>query len=295
MIILKNRLLAVEIAEQGAELLSIRCENKEYIWQGDPKIWGRHAPILFPIVGKVFGGEYRVGEKTYRMGQHGFARDMQWQVVRQDETSVLLRLEATEDTLAKYPYRFVLETEFIIDENILVKRDTVRNADQREMFYQLGNHPGFLYRDFDEKDQFHAYMALFCGHNQLSNIELSTLTEEGYVEPDGYNLNMPQGLLPLSDSIFANDALVIEDSQVSQCVLLDKTFKPYLSVIFPDSEVLGIWSPKGKNAPFVCVEPWSGRADRDQFCGDLSQRDWIQRLAPEQSRTTEMRIVIRKM
>lgn len=290
---LHNETLTVEVSPLGAELTSIRKGQVEYLWQADPSIWGRHAPILFPIVGKVFGGQYRVGNETYSLSQHGFARDRQWTLLESSSTSLHLCLKSDPDTLKVYPYHFALHTEFILQHNTLIKRDTVSNLGSEPMFYQLGNHPGFLYRQFSPSDQYHGYLALFCNQQQLTDLELSQLTPDGYVVPDGQHLQLPQGILPLSDFIFQNDALVLEDSQVQQCVLLDKDFHPYLSVIFPDAEVLGIWSPKGKSAPFVCIEPWNGRADRDQYQGDITHRDWIQQLAPSASRTTEMRIVIK--
>ena len=57
---ISNGIIEVEAAVHGAELLSIRKDGNEYVWQGDPKFWGRHAPVLFPLVGKVWNNEYRV-------------------------------------------------------------------------------------------------------------------------------------------------------------------------------------------------------------------------------------------
>ena len=98
---LRNDILTVEVSEHGAELQSIRKGTTEYLWQGDPAYWGRRSPVLFPIVGSVWEKRYKVGEKVYEMGQHGFARDMDFRLVLQTESEVRYRLESSEETLAR--------------------------------------------------------------------------------------------------------------------------------------------------------------------------------------------------
>ena len=105
---LQNEYLSIQIAERGAELCSIMCNGKEYLWQADPKFWGRHSPVLFPIVGKVWDDVYTVEGKNYPLSQHGFARDMDFELVSQSATEVTYRLMSTEETLKKYPFPFLL-------------------------------------------------------------------------------------------------------------------------------------------------------------------------------------------
>ena len=111
MVRLANEHLTVEVSSHGAELCSIHgnASGQEYLWQADPTYWKRHSPVLFPIVGSVWENQYRHADKSYPLSQHGFARDMDFELVSQSETEVLFRLESNEETLAKYPFPFRLE------------------------------------------------------------------------------------------------------------------------------------------------------------------------------------------
>ena len=115
---ISNNILEVEAAVHGAELLSIRKDGKEYVWQGDPAFWGRHAPVLFPLVGKVWNNEYRVDGKVFQLGQHGFARDMDFEPVPQENPEMMaFRLVSDEHTRSLFPYDFELTVEFELDGN----------------------------------------------------------------------------------------------------------------------------------------------------------------------------------
>ena len=116
---LKNDVLTVEVSEHGAELHSIRKGATEYLWQADPKFWARHSPVLFPIVGSVWDKLYRVDGKVYELGQHGFARDMDFVKVEGNDTEVFYRLESDEETLKKYPWPFRLEIGYKLKDNAI--------------------------------------------------------------------------------------------------------------------------------------------------------------------------------
>ena len=107
--ILTNGILTVNVKEHGAELSSIIKNGTEYLWQADPAFWGRHSPVLFPIVGSVWEAKYRVDGKEYALGQHGFARDMDFELVSRTDAEARFRLVSNQDTLKKYPWPFVLE------------------------------------------------------------------------------------------------------------------------------------------------------------------------------------------
>lgn len=276
-----NNILEVEAAVHGAELLSIRKDGKEYVWQGDPEFWGRHAPVLFPLVGKVWNDEYRVDGKVFQLGQHGFARDMGFEPIPQENPDMMaFRLASCEHTRSLFPYDFELTVEFELDGNTVTKRDIVRNTGAAPMYYMIGNHPAFLYRDFDPEDKIHGYACYYNGSQLLRNMMLSPLTEHGALKHEKTIFNVPAGVQELKASTFDDDALVFENSQIDMVVLLDKEQEPYLAVNFPTAQTLGIWSAKGKNAPFVCIEPWNGLTDPEGFTGDISERDWIQCLEP---------------
>ena len=106
---LSNDKVCIQIADHGAELVSIVANETEYLWQADPKYWGRHSPVLFPIVGRVWDNTYRHKGSLYELGQHGFARDKDFQLTYEEDDALIYSLESDEDTLKKYPFPFVLE------------------------------------------------------------------------------------------------------------------------------------------------------------------------------------------
>ena len=107
--ILSNSELTIKISPHGAELCSIYCHGHEYLWQADPAYWKRHSPVLFPIVGSVWNGRYCHEGHVYPLSQHGFARDMDFQLLSESPTEVHYRLEDSAETREKYPFPFLLD------------------------------------------------------------------------------------------------------------------------------------------------------------------------------------------
>lgn len=275
---LKNDTLAIAVSNHGAELTSICKGETEYLWQADPKFWARHSPVLFPIVGSVWEGRYRVAGKEYSLGQHGFARDMDFELVEKSETQIRFRLDHTEDTLGKYPWPFRLEIAYILRDNKIDVVWNVTNPGTEEMFFQIGAHPAFYYPDYDSEKKERGYFSF----DRNSGLECIRLKEKGCVDAvTKYPLELDgDGLYPLSDDTFdVIDTLMLQDSQLRRVTLHRTDGSSWLSLSF-DAPVVGLWSPPGKNAPFICIEPWYGRCDRAGYEGDYRDKDWINRLAP---------------
>lgn len=273
---LKNDILTVEVSGHGAELTSIRKGSTEYLWQADPAFWGRHSPVLFPIVGSVWEKRYRVEGKEYELGQHGFARDMDFTLVNATETEVRYRLESTPETLAKYPWPFVLEIAYRLHDGNLDVIWEVSNPGKEEMFFQIGAHPAFCYPDYDPQTMERGFLSF----DRNEGLECIRIKEKGCVDAETrYPLEVPQdGLLPLTSETFdAIDTIMLQDSQIGKVTLHRADGSPWLSLSF-DAPVVGIWSPPTKNAPFICIEPWYGRCDRAGYEGDYREKDWINRL-----------------
>lgn len=273
---LKNDILTVEVSGHGAELTSIRKGSTEYLWQADPAFWGRHSPVLFPIVGSVWEKRYRVEGKEYELGQHGFARDMDFTLVNATETEVRYRLESTPETLAKYPWPFVLEIAYRLHDGNLDVIWEVSNPGTEEMFFQIGAHPAFCYPDYDPQTMERGFLSF----DRNEGLECIRIKEKGCVDAETrYPLEVPHdGLLPLTRETFdAIDTIMLQDSQIGKVTLHRADGSPWLSLSF-DAPVVGIWSPPTKNAPFICIEPWYGRCDRAGYEGDYREKDWINRL-----------------
>ena len=277
MTILSNDTLRVEVSPHGAELQSIRKGDVEYLWQGDSRYWGRRSPVLFPIVGSVWEARYRVDGTEYQLGQHGFARDMDFTLVSASETEVRYRLESSEETLAKYPYPFVLEIAYRLHGGCVDVIWEVSNPSDKEMFFQIGAHPAFFYPDYDPEASGRGFFTF----DRTEGIECIRIKEKGCVDVQTkWPLEMPEGRLKLEKDTFdAIDTIMIQDSQISKVNMFREDGTPWLSLSF-DAPVVGIWSPPGKIAPFICIEPWYGRCDRVGYEGEYKDKDWTNRLMP---------------
>lgn len=277
---LNNGILTVEVSSHGAELQSIRKGGTEYLWQGDPAYWGRRSPVLFPIVGSVWEKRYRVDGKEYGLGQHGFARDMDFIPVYSSDTEVRYRLESTPETLAKYPYPFVLEIAYRLHGNRLEVIWEVTNPADKDMYFQIGAHPAFFYPDYDPELKERGFLVF----DRMEGLKCIRIVEKGCVDAQTrYPLDIPaDGRLPIErDTFDAIDTIMLEGSQIHRVEMLRKDGAPWLALEF-EAPVVGIWSPPGKIAPFICIEPWYGRCDRAGYEGEYKEKDWINRLAPKE-------------
>ena len=293
--IIKNDKICAEIDLHGAELTSLKRQDsdEELIWTADKDYWGRHAPMLFPIVGKVWNGQYRVGDKIYNLSQHGFARDLNFTALCQDTDSVVLALESNDDTLKVYPYKFRIEATYRLEDSTLVVEWRIKNPGSESMYFQIGAHPGFNYRDFDKNDFIHGYFRLAQGEEPVNRLIIGQLTSEGYRSEHAGMIELDSdAMLPITPGLFAGDALVLEEHQIDQVILYDKDCTPYIALETEDAPVWGLWSPPGKNAPFVCIEPWMGRCDVEGYEGDISGRDYINKLEAGKSTAFTYRITV---
>ena len=293
--IIKNDKICAEIDLHGAELTSLKRQgsDEELIWTADKDYWGRHAPMLFPIVGKLWNGQYRVDDKIYRLPQHGFARDLNFTALCQDTDSVVLALESNDDTLKVYPYKFRIEATYRLENSTLVVEWRIKNPDSGPMYFQIGAHPGFNYRDFDKNDFIHGYFRLAQGEEPVSRLIIGQLTPDGYRSENAGMIELDSdAMLPITPGLFAADALVLEEHQIDQVILYDKDCTPYIALETEDAPVWGLWSPPGKNAPFVCIEPWMGRCDVEGYEGSIEGRDYINKLEAGKSTAFTYRITI---
>ena len=167
---LSNSVLTVQIAEHGAELQSIKKDGKEYLWQGDAKFWGRRSPVLFPIVGRVWNNKYRHAGNTYEIGQHGFARDMNFNLTYKEDKGAVYWLESTPDTLGKFPFPFRLLVGYLLEENKITVKWRVENLGAMDMYFQIGAHPAF---DFPKFNTITVYLYLKITPSAKFNITLT--------------------------------------------------------------------------------------------------------------------------
>lgn len=274
---LKNEEISISIDSKGAELKSLKriSTGTEYMWCGDPEYWGRTSPILFPFVGGLKNREYRTKGKSYSMTQHGFARDMEFTLLSQSDTEIWFRLCSDEETLQKYPYAFLLKAGYRIEGPRTTVLWQVENPGEEALPFSIGGHPAFNCPMEGDASQ-EGYSLDFGPVKELVSTKIS---ENGLAmaEKDVYRLE--NGRLPLTANLFDHDALVIEGNQTDTAVLCRKDGTRYVTVTM-DAPLFGIWSPAGKQAPFVCIEPWHGRCDGENFAGALEEREWGNLVAP---------------
>lgn len=275
---LSNHLLTVTIDSLGAELNSVinNRTQADYIWCGDKRFWGRRSPVLFPLVGRVWEGSYMMDGEKYSLGQHGFARDLEFVEMPSDtDDEAWFALESSEETLKLYPRRFRLEIGYRLQEARLTVMWRVKNNDSLTMHFHIGAHPAFNYPAFNPVDSLHGYLA-FDTHAPVSEL----LDDKGCVVDGHEKLELDsEGMLPLTSSTFKRlETIILADRQVSRVSMLDADRHPYVSVLF-NAPVVSIWSPSGE-APFVCIEPWWGRTDHEGYRGEFADRPYTNSIEP---------------
>ncbi len=270
---LKNGKLEATIRSKGAELVSLKRDGAEYMWCGDPAYWNRTAPILFPFVGSLNGKQYRYDGKTYHIGQHGFARDMEFAPVSESDTKLVMSVCDTAETMEIYPFRFLLELSFELKEDELIVGWKVKNTDEKTLHFSIGGHPAFNC-PMEGRGSQSDYMLRFQKDGRpLQEIVSEMIGEGGLVTGETIEFGLEDGYLPVTPNLFDADTIVLEDGQTDEVSLCDPEGKEYVCVKFP-MPIVGIWTPIQKNAPFLCIEPWCGRCDDMGYAGELQDRRW---------------------
>lgn len=276
---IENGFLSITIDDLGAELCSIfdKTKDREVLWSADPAYWKRHAPILFPQVGKNYGGHFLYQGTQYQTSQHGFARDSVFTIVEQTASSVTHRLAASEETLKKYPFAFVLTVTHILEERNITVKWQVENKGEQTMYFCIGAHPAFHVPILPGTRQ-SDYILRFQ-RDELNYLLLDSASGTAIPEPS-YPLALENRECRIAEDMFARDALIF-DHQIewAQIALPDGT--PYVSMSCPGFPNFGIWAAPG--APFVCLEPWDGRCDNVGFAGEISEKPGILSLNAEQT------------
>lgn len=288
--VLENDDLKVTINHFGAELSSIvkKEGNTEYMWNADERFWKRSAPVLFPFVGSLKNKEFLYGGKAYPMGQHGFARDMEFSLVSNDGEQAWFSLSSDETTYEKYPFAFTLEIGYQLTDSTLKVIWKVVNEDEKQMYFSIGGHPAFMCPLNDEGKQTDYFIAFDTDHD----LTYSKLSENGLVYKKDNLLATNGGNMQVTEHLFDEDALVVEGNQAHKVSLCKPDGGAYLTVSF-DAPLFGLWSPAKKGAPFICIEPWYGRCDSEDFTGTLEEREYGHSLKAHETFETAFEIEIK--
>lgn len=278
---LKNEYLTVKINEAGAELSSVKsADGIEYMWQADPKFWGRHAPVLFPIVGRLKDDQFTVAGQSYPMGQHGFARDHDFRVISQTATEATLELTDSSETRAIYPFAFRLRLIYtLVDHELTVTYD-VHNPANHELLFSIGGHPAFNVPLATPEGILANYQLTVAPKGKYQHIPLQAPYND-IANATSLDLSKP---LPLTREFFKDDAVILGLDHKETTLMLSSDLDDHgVAMTIENAPYVGMWSPYPADAPFVCLEPWWGIADNVDHDGQLSHKMGINHLAANQT------------
>ena len=269
MIKLSNEYLRVDVNSHGAEICNVEYMGQKRLHDG-VNFWQRTAPVLFPIVGGLIDNKYTHNGISYTMNQHGFARDMEFEINQISETEAICVLTSNDETKTKYPFDFIFKIKYVLSSNILSTSYIVENKSDEIMYYSVGAHPAYNI-DFSKDVDI-----LVGGSN-----EMYQLSKKGIVKRTDCIDNFK-----LDYSEFKNDALIYSSLDDENFVNIKVDGKDFIRVEYTDMKQLGLWTPLGVQAPFICIEPWVGMADLANRKDDLlSNKDFINKLEINETKT----------
>ena len=284
--LLNSSRLKVTINHFGAEVCSIKNNaGIEFMWQAHKDVWPRHAPVLFPIVGRLKDNSYTFNNTQYQLSQHGFARDKNFELVERTENSCVFQLVADDGSKKNYPFGFVFQIHYRVEESTLITTYKVINPSAGEIFFSVGAHPGFncpllpgetfedYYLEFEDK-----------------TYDITQLSE-GLRTPIKTKLALENNKLFLSARLFDNDALVFENGQINTVSLCSVRSAHRITLACKNWPYFGIWAKKG-NTNFICLEPWHGIAGRAEGSAELKDKDGIVQLGAKQDFSCSFSIAI---
>ena len=273
MIRLSSNNIIAEISSKGAELKYLSKTNGENImWSVDDAYWNRCAPILFPIVGKLKNDRYYWNDNSYTMKQHGFARDMEFQLIEQSANKVVFLLNTSESTIEKYPFHFELTVEYRMEENKLITTYTVKNTGKEALPFSIGGHPGFALNDNLEN--------YFLQFPQDARAPRHLIKDGLYSGETTEVLFKKKHQLIKED--FSQDAIVVKQPLFNEVTLVHID-QPIVTMHCSDWTAVGFWTKE--NAPFFCMEPWWGWADHVDSTGKFNDKEGLTWLRPHDQRS----------
>lgn len=275
---LSNSQLELKVKSFGAELCSVKstADQLEYVWQGNPALWARHAPNLFPVVGKLRNGQYSYEGNQYTLPQHGFARDREFTCIEESTNRLSFELTANEETLRLFPFHFSLQISYVLRDDTISISYAVFNPGHKDLYMSLGAHPAFNC-PLQAHETFEDYELQFNGMNLLTVNKL----HDGLIADETKVLHLSDHKLHLNTSLFEKDALVLKNAQIHEVRLSSTQTGRGVEMICEGWPYFGIWTKPG-TAEFLCLEPWYGIADSDQASGALAEKEGIITVPSEQ-------------
>ena len=262
---IENDKLILGVKEFGCEIATIKSKatGYEFMWQGNPDIWGGQAPILFPIVGRLIDDKYTLGGKEYEMPKHGFARKMPWEFLGADYNSMSFRLCDTAETREIYPFEFDLVVTYTLNDTTLAVSHNIKNKGENTMYFSIGAHPAFNCTIGDTLS--------FDENETLYTVKIDL--EKSLRLPDKILVLENEKDIVVTKDVFNEDALILSDIKSENITLNLSEGGRKILFNLGGAPYLGIWAKPG--APYVCIEPWYGVNDSHVKKDDFSDKDAI--------------------
>lgn len=271
---IENQQLRISIHPKGAELQSIfhKESQTEYMWNGDPAFWGKHSPLLFPIVGSLKANTYYYKDKAYTLPRHGFGREMVFGVEEQTSGSITFLLRSGEQTRTNFPFDFELRVIYRLMAAGFSTTYQVANPAQEPLYFSVGGHPAFRVPLVPGT----GYTDYYMEFDDALTAPRWPISKDGLIETRPEPLLRDARTLPLAKELFARDAVVFKHPASSGIALRSARTERGLRMDFSGFPFLGIWA--APNADFVCIEPWCGIADSVDSNQQLTKKEGINRL-----------------
>lgn len=280
---LENDKLKISVKKIGAELCGMTSvkKNTDFMWHADPDVWGSYAPNLFPIIGALKGDTYIYENTKYKLPKHGFVRhNDNITLHKQTENSLTFKLVSNNELLEKYPFKFEFYITYTLTESTLEIKHTIKNTDNKTMYFSVGGHPAFKCPVF--KDESYEDYTLEFEHIENAETHLINM-ENGLISSETESIIDNSNKLPLTHDLFNKDALIFKDLKSKKITLKSANYGDILTVKYHDFDYLGIWAkPSGD---YVCIEPWLGIADAESTNQNLKDKEAI--IALEQNKSFE--------
>ena len=269
---LKNGASSAKISSLGAQLLSFCSEKTEYMWQADKNVWGFTAPVLFPICGSLNKGRYVFDGKVYEMTPHGFARFKEFGIENLSGNKACFLLKSDKDTKKKYPFDFEFRVSFSLFKNRLDITYCAKNTGNGDMYFSFGGHEGYSCPEGADE-----YYVKFENDTSLTRHML----QDGFFNGKTEKINLTDNVLSLDYGEFEKCTYIFKNINSDSVIFGHKNGKRKIRVGFPSHTSLALWTlPERK---YVCIEPWCGVSEKQDFDGDITKKDGIICIKPFQS------------
>lgn len=260
--IIHNGHMNIRINSLGAELQSITSENgQEFLWYGDKKFWGEHAPLLFPICGGLINDSYILDGRTYPMPKHGFAKQSEFMMEKHTQNSCIFLLKSDENTLKTFPFKFELRVKYLLENNSLHIGYSVLNLSDSTMYFSIGAHEGYYLPNGIEE--------YFIKFEKPENLD-TFVFDGSFTTGKKRRICENSLILPLEYKYFNDDTLMFSGLKSAKASIIHRSGKKVAEVDFSEFKYLLLWTVA--DAPYICIEPWNGSPDPIGWCMDLSTK-----------------------